>query len=346
MSAMDIRGLYGAAPDFLRACADTPVMTRLKDVGMNCGCEYTSFPRFRGLARYSRWEHSLGVALITWRFTADRAQAVAALLHDVASPVFAHVVDFMRGDYLKQEATEAGTEAMIAGCAELQAQLSRCGLSTGDVSDYHRYPIADNDAPRLSADRLEYTLGNCVNFGVCSQAEVRRMFDDLVAGVNEEGQPELMFGDADVAGAFAEAALACSRIYVSDEDRYAMQMLAELLRRDRRRRPVWDGIGGHRKAPGRCPHRGAVAGADVVYRDGARRRAGAERPVAQDLRQEALHRPDGARPRPRQRPLPGLRQCPANLPGGRPGLLGLRKDRRERLKLSLLRDGGYGILCL
>lgn len=229
---MDVLSLYGAAvPDFLRDCAETPVMARLRDVGMNCGCEYTAFPRFRGLARYSRWEHSLGVALITWRFTADRAQAVAALLHDVASPVFAHVVDFMRGDYLKQEATELGTEAMIDGCAELQALLSRYGLTTDDVSDYHRYPIADNDAPRLSADRLEYTLGNCVNFGVCPEAGVRRFYDDLVAGVNEEGQPELMFRDADIAFAFADAALACSRIYVSDADRYAMQMLAELLRR-------------------------------------------------------------------------------------------------------------------
>lgn len=31
-------------PEFLRRLAETPPMARLRQVGMNCGCEYTSFP--------------------------------------------------------------------------------------------------------------------------------------------------------------------------------------------------------------------------------------------------------------------------------------------------------------
>ena len=37
------------------------------------------------------------------------------------------------------------------------------------------------------------------------------------------------FEDADRASRFAAIALACSKIYISDEDRYAMQRLSELL---------------------------------------------------------------------------------------------------------------------
>lgn len=217
-------------PDFLSRAAATPAMRRLQGVGMNCGCEYTAFPKFRGLEPYSRWEHSLGVALIVWRFTGDEAQALAGLLHDVATPVFAHVVDFMRGDYLTQEATEDGTASMIANSAELQAILAECGLTTADVSDYHRYPIADNDSPRLSADRLEYTLGNLINFGICDTSTVCRFYGDLTVAAGEDGQDELAFQTPHTASEFAMAALQCSRIYVSDEDRYAMQMLAELLK--------------------------------------------------------------------------------------------------------------------
>lgn len=213
----------------MRECARTPAVLRLRDVGMNCGCEYTSFPRFRGLKPYSRFDHSLGAALIIWHFTADPAQAVAGLLHDIATPVFAHVVDFMRGDYLKQEATEAGTADMIEASAELQAVLKKYGLCSGAVCDYHRYPIADNDPPGLSADRLEYTLGNSINYGFCTGKKAEGWYRDLVVGTNEAGQPELAFQTAEAAEDFALTALRCSEVYVSDEDRYSMQMLAELL---------------------------------------------------------------------------------------------------------------------
>ena len=96
-------------PGFLQALAETPELRRLKEVGMNCGCEYTAFPRFRRLRPYSRFSHSMGVGLIVWHFTGDPAQAVAGALHDIATPVFAHVVDFLRGDHLRQEATEERT---------------------------------------------------------------------------------------------------------------------------------------------------------------------------------------------------------------------------------------------
>lgn len=222
---------HNGVPAFLRECAQTPAVLRLKNVGMNCGCEYTSFPRFCGIAPYSRFEHSLGTALIVWHFTGDRVQAMAGLLHDIATPVFAHVVDFLRGDYLRQEATEAGTEAMIASSSELQALLEKYGIETGSVSDYHRYPVADNDPPRLSADRLEYTLGNSVRYGICTESAAKTFYADLIVGENEDGQKELMFQTREIAETFAEAALRCAEIYVSDEDRYAMQMLSEILRR-------------------------------------------------------------------------------------------------------------------
>lgn len=222
---------HSELPAFLSECLETPPSVRLRKIGMNCGCEYTDFPRFRDLAPYSRFDHSLGVALIVWHFTGDPAQTLAGFFHDLATPVFAHVVDFLRGDYLRQESTEAGTEAWIAGSEEIRAVLEKYALTVADVCDYHRYPIADNESPRLSADRLEYTLGNAINFGLCSREEAEGFYGDLVVGTNEDGQDELMFRTGALAEAFSAAALACSAIYVSVEDRYAMQMLAELLRR-------------------------------------------------------------------------------------------------------------------
>ena len=217
-------------PLFLQEFADTPPMQRLKAVGMNCGCEYTNFPRFRELRPYSRFDHSMGAALIVWHFTGSVEQSLAALFHDVTTPVFAHVVDFLHGDHMKQESTEAGVEVCLLDSPEVCELLEKYGVAVADVSDYHRYPIADNDSPALSADRLEYTLGNLYNYGFASLDAVRGFYQDLTVGEDEKGAPELVFRSRETAADFAETALCTARVYVADEDRFAMESLALLLR--------------------------------------------------------------------------------------------------------------------
>ena len=218
-------------PEVISRISDIPEMIRLKDVGMNCGCEYTSFPLFRSMKeRYTRYDHSMGTALLVWRFSKDPAQTMAAAFHDIATPCFAHVVDFMLGDYMEQESTESRTREMIAGSEEILRLLDEYGLDVEDVADYHRYPIADNDSPGLSADRLEYTLGNLLNYRRRNQERISAYLDHLKVGCNEKGKPELVFRDADTAADFAFGALEMGKIYVSDEDRFAMEMLAEFLK--------------------------------------------------------------------------------------------------------------------
>ena len=221
----------GEMPGFLVAYAQAPAMERLQNVGMHCGCEYTSFPFFRALSPYSRFDHSLSCASLVWRFTGDMAQSLSALFHDIATPVFAHTVDFLRGDHLAQEATESGTEDMIAASPEIRALLAHDGIPLSAVTDYHLYPVADNPSPRLSCDRLEYTLSNLVHFGFGDPALAQRCLNDLTVSPNEDGQPELTFRSPDLCVTFARLALSCSRVYTADEDRYSMQILSEVLER-------------------------------------------------------------------------------------------------------------------
>lgn len=217
-------------PEFLREFSATPPMHRLRNVGMNCGCEYTRFPRFVDLGAYSRYDHSLGTALIVWHFSGSMEQSLAALFHDVTTPVFAHVVDFLNGDYLRQESTEAGVAECLTASPEVCSLLKKYGIVLEDVSDYHRYPIADNDSPALSADRLEYTLGNLLNYGFADLEQIRGIYYDLIVGTEEKGRAELVFRTPEIAERFAQLALKNSHIYVADEDRFAMQALADLLR--------------------------------------------------------------------------------------------------------------------
>lgn len=216
-------------PALIGEIAAAPAMQRLRHVGMHCGCEYAAFAVYRqARAPYSRFSHSLGAAGIVWHFTHDFRQSVAALLHDIATPCFAHTVDFLNGDSLRQESTEADTGARIAASHGIMAALNRAGIDLADVADYHRYPVADNARPALSADRLEYMLGD--GWRMFGWTGAQAAYDDLFIAQNAQGAPEMCFAHLDAARNFARVSLQVARLYASPEDRFAMQALAALLR--------------------------------------------------------------------------------------------------------------------
>jgi hypothetical protein len=218
-------------PALLHQLAQTPEMRRLSDIGMHCGCEYASFPTYkRAKLHYTRLMHSIGVASIVWHFSRDIRQAAAGMLHDIATPVFAHTIDFMNKDYLAQESTENLTLSMIEASEGITALLDEHGIPVEDVGDYHRYPIADNDTPMLSADRLEYTLGNGCILHDEGLEPTRAIYEDLCVAENEAGAMELSFRSLGCAKRFVGIALRNSYTYVSDEDRFAMQRLSDILR--------------------------------------------------------------------------------------------------------------------
>ncbi len=217
-------------PEFLKAYLETEAMQRLKLIDMNCGMNYTSYPRFKKIEAYSRFHHSLGCALIVWHFTHDRVQSLAALFHDIATPAFSHVVDFVYGDYENQETTEDRTSMMIRNDPGIMTQLKLDGIAPEAVSDYHLYPIADNASPRLCADRLEYILGDLSDFRMADDKTIQRLYNGIEVMINEDGLEELGFKDETTACEFAYYALECGKIYSGDENRFAMEQLAGIIR--------------------------------------------------------------------------------------------------------------------
>lgn len=210
---------------------NAPAMKRIRGCGMHCGMEYTSFPFYKDFKPYSRYDHSLGVALILYKFTGNRKISLSGLFHDIATPAFAHVIDFLKGDHEKQEVTEERTRRILENDKHIVEGLRKLSLSVEDVYDYHRYSLADNDSPKLSSDRLEYTLNNFLNYRFATSEEIHAFYKDLTIAKNEEGEEEMAFTHLDVATRFTLLTLKNSRVYVAEEDRYGMEYLARLLKR-------------------------------------------------------------------------------------------------------------------
>lgn len=179
-------------PSWLEDYIETLAMLPPAGISNNCGMVYTALEPSNFY--YSNLDHSVGVALIIWHFTHDQKQTLAGLFHDIATPAFKHCVDMMNGDGTKQESLEQLTTAFIKDSPEIIALLDRDHIQLEEVNDYHIYPVADNDSPRLASDRLEYSLSNALFlYHKLTLPEVREIYQEIKIDTNEDSLPELGF---------------------------------------------------------------------------------------------------------------------------------------------------------
>ena len=217
-------------PEFLYEYIDTPPMQRIGKIGCGCGTDYTKV--FNNKFFYTNLEHSIGVALIVWNFTKDKKQTLAGLFHDIATPVFKHCIDFMNGDSEHQESTEERTEQIIRNSKEIMKLLERDNIKVEEIADYHIYPIADNDTPKLSADRLEYTFSNGLYFKIVWDVEeISEIYKNIEVQENEEGIEELGFKDKEHAEQFIEGAHKLWPLWISKENKLCMQFIADIVKK-------------------------------------------------------------------------------------------------------------------
>ena len=219
-------------PDWLLEYINTPEMLRLKNISQACGTDYTKLYNHRSF--YDVLEHSVGCALIVWNFTRDKKQTLSSLFHDISTPVFKHCIDFLNGDYEKQESTEDLTVDMIKNSKEIMSSLQRDGIKLEEVCDYHIYPIADNDSPRLSSDRLEYTFQNGMkmNYGVkFSLDDIREIYDDLEIQFNEDGEEEIGFHTKEIAEKFVSMASILWPNWCDNRYKITAQFFVDMVKR-------------------------------------------------------------------------------------------------------------------
>ena len=172
-------------PEWLNEYIDTDRMLKQQYVSVTCGKIYSKQFDFD---EYSSLDHSIAVALIVWNFTHDKKQTLSGLFHDIATPAFKHCVDFLNGDYMNQESTEELTTIFIENSEDIMKLLKRDNIKIEDVCDYHIYPVADNDTPMLSADRLEYSLSNdLIVFKTNTLDGIREIYNDIEVQTNENG---------------------------------------------------------------------------------------------------------------------------------------------------------------
>ena len=216
-------------PTWLLEYIETPEMQRIGKISLSCGTDYSKCYNIKYW--YSNLEHSIGVALIVWNFTKNKKATLAGLFHDIATPAFKHCIDFMNGDSEHQESTEERTETIIINSPSIMKLLKRDGIKSSDVIDYKKYPIADNDSPKLSADRFEYTFSSGLTFfRIWELNKIKEMYENIVIVKNEDNIEELAFKDIDICEEYIHTISKLWPQWINRTDRIVMQFIADMCR--------------------------------------------------------------------------------------------------------------------
>ena len=217
-------------PEWLNEYIDTKELLSQQYISITCGTIYSNL--FESDFFFSSLDHAVAVALIVWHFTHDKKQTLSGLFHDIATPAFKHCVDFLNGDYMNQESTEDLTTEIIKNSKEIMSLLKRDNIEVSEIDNYHLYPIADNDTPKLSADRLEYSLSNALfTYKLLDLQSIKEIYDDIEIQNNEENEIEIGFKNKKIARNFVKITSRLSIIYREDRTRYSMQFIADILKR-------------------------------------------------------------------------------------------------------------------
>ena len=152
---------YPDVPEFLKKYLTVPSLVRLKGIGYFCGMDYASKDVYDFKCYISRYMHSLSTALLVYKLTSDKTYTLQALFHDVSTPVFSHVIDYMNKDYLYQESTEEFTEFILKNDKVLLRYLEMDNVKVEDLIKGIGIASA-NDAAVALAEKLGGTVENFV----------------------------------------------------------------------------------------------------------------------------------------------------------------------------------------
>ena len=217
-------------PKFIEKYLSTNTLKRLKHVTQFCGCDYTSL--YSPLFKYTRFDHSLVVAHMTWHFTHNKKETIIALLHDIGTPCFAHAIDVVFGDYINQESSERNIIDIIKEDDDLLRCLNEDEVLLEDINQYPYCYILENKSPKLCTDRLDGILHTCyIWIHTHSLNQIKEVYDDLIVLLNEENKPEIGFKHISIAEKFTLMVYNYAHELQWNRDKYVTKYISELVKK-------------------------------------------------------------------------------------------------------------------
>lgn len=222
---------YPNIPEFLNKYLTLPSLNRLKDVGYFCGMDYASSNIYNFKEYISRYMHSLSTSLLVYYLTKDKRYTLQALFHDISTPVFSHVIDYMNKDYIYQETTEEFTELILKSDKKLLEYLELDKIPLDNLVNFKFSTIVDSPRPKMCADRLDGIILNGSYWTkTLNKKDIFNIIKSTELYINEESIPEIGFNNITAYNKVVETNNLTNIEMHSNYDNYMMELLANITR--------------------------------------------------------------------------------------------------------------------
>ncbi len=222
---------YENMPNFIIKYLNCPSLLRLKNIGYFCGMDYASKDIYNFSDYITRYDHSLTTSLLTYKLTKDKIKTIVALFHDIATPCFSHVIDYMNGDYLEQESTEEYTEYILIKDYYLNKCLTKDKININDIINFKKYTIVDIDRPKLCTDRLDGIILTSMAWTKnITLDDTINILNNIYVSINENSEEEITINNYNTARKIVEINNSINSLCHSKEDNYMMNMLANITK--------------------------------------------------------------------------------------------------------------------
>jgi len=155
----------------------TTVFQRLKKVHQG-GAIFLANPQMN----LTRFEHSVGVMLLTKKLGGSIEAQIAGLLHDISHTAFSHLIDYVldvgEEDYHEKRYTE------VLNNPEIINVFEKYHLSISQFLNLEKYPLIEYPLPNLSADRIDYALRDLHQLKRISKEEIDWFLEGLLVYEN------------------------------------------------------------------------------------------------------------------------------------------------------------------
>lgn len=126
----------------------------------------------------TRYEHSIGVMLLIRLLGGSLEEQIAGLLHDISHTAFSHVIDFALNN--KNEDYHEMIYDEVISNSQIPKILKKYGYNYKDIlDDETKWTILEKDAPKLCADRIDYTLRDMYRYGYTNKSEIDLFTNEL-----------------------------------------------------------------------------------------------------------------------------------------------------------------------